>query len=788
MSSRWVVMVVAMVAAHFLPAARGQEPVENLKQFELKVVGPGGKPIPGAVVELRSKRAPTAEEIPKGTYLRPSPWGSFAKTDDQGVLVVKLPVSLRRFSLVIAIPGYGPYRAEWFSKDDPTVIPGRLTAELDLAWSVGGIVVDDAGKPVEGAKIRPSIDFKNRPGVTQLLGWGEQITTDAAGRWRFDNVPVSLGEVQVRINHPDFMPTWKTLPRDEFGVKGVDSPVAKIVLDRGLTVTGKVVDESGKPIAGALVRTGVHNDVRESRTGTDGVYRLTGCQPQPTRIVAWAPGRAIDMKEPLVERGMGPVDFTMKPGGHVRIRVLDHEGKPVPKARLVLHQWRTRFWSFDFDHINQLADENGVWTWNEAPLDEFKADICPPSGGMQSTDQPFVARAEEYVIRLLPPLVISGKVIDAETKAPVPEFQVMPGEKTSEGRISWDRGESLTARDGRYQNRPLRASFSHLVRIKAEGYRIAVSRDVKSAEGAVTIDFELTKANGVYAKVVTPANVSAAGAKIALGIAGAQINIKNGAIDEQSSFCPRETADDGGRFHFPAQDHDFQLVITHPSGFAHIRSRAEWGSARIIRLEAWSKVEGTYRIGGTPTAKAPISIKVFGHDSGGGHEGPNVFTTYQTTTDANGHFVFDRVFPGQGRVRRSLILAMGDGMTHVRSAREVDAIFPAGKTVHIDLGGSGRAIIGRLQPPEGSNEKVPWHLAIVQIVGGAGGYPDGASLLGALIDRDGSFRIDDTPAGDYSLSVSFVRNETLHLENYRFSVPDPAAEPIDLGVLKLEKR
>lgn len=35
---------------------------------------------------------------------------------------------------------------------------------------------------------------------------------------------------------------------------------------------------------------------------------------------------------------------------------------------------------FEFDHVNSYADANGVWEWNEAPVDEFKADICPPDG------------------------------------------------------------------------------------------------------------------------------------------------------------------------------------------------------------------------------------------------------------------------------------------------------------------------------------------------------------------------------------------------------------------------
>ena len=172
------------------------------------------------------------------------------------------------------------------------------------------------------------------------MGGGTDQKTDAAGKWHFDSVPVSMSEVFVDINHPGFRPIRRPLTRGEFGIERGREPVAKIVLDRGLTVTGRVTDEAGKPIVGALVRTKFLNDIREAKTGPDGVYRLAGCEPRAARIVVSAQGRAIDMKELNIEPDMGPVDFQMKPGGTVRIRVLDEKGNPVPKARIFFQRWR----------------------------------------------------------------------------------------------------------------------------------------------------------------------------------------------------------------------------------------------------------------------------------------------------------------------------------------------------------------------------------------------------------------------------------------------------------------
>src|SRR5206468_1173746 len=135
-------------------------------------------------------------------------------------------------------------------------------------------------------------------------------------------------------------PLRRPLTRAEFGLERGREAAARIVLDRGLAVTGRVTDEVGNPIAGALVRTKFLNDIREARTNSDGTYTLAGCEPRTAKIVVSAKGRATDMRELRIDPEMGPVDFRMKPGGKVRVRVVDEQGRPVPKARIFFQWWR----------------------------------------------------------------------------------------------------------------------------------------------------------------------------------------------------------------------------------------------------------------------------------------------------------------------------------------------------------------------------------------------------------------------------------------------------------------
>ena len=79
--------------------------------------------------------------------------------------------------------------------------------------------------------------------------------------------------------------------------------------------------------------------------------------------------------------------------------------------------------------------------------------------------------------------------------------------------------------------------------------------------------------------MLTPDGKPAAGAKLAMGIPGAQISVRNGDVGDSSTYAARVETDKSGKFHFPPQDGAITLVVTHPSGYAKIASgrRVETG-------------------------------------------------------------------------------------------------------------------------------------------------------------------------------------------------------------------
>src|SRR5262249_6072941 len=140
---------------------------------------------------------------------------------------------------------------------------------------------------------------------------------------------------------------------------------------------------------------------------------------------------------------------------------------------------------------------------------------------------------------------------------------------------------------------------------------------------------------------------------IVLGTAASQIEIENGEIQPHAVYSASQTSSDSdGRFHFAPQSEPFQIVMTHPAGFARLAS-GNGAIPETISLTPWAKVEGTFRVGQKAMAGIPLEIHSRGFDVSAQGE-PRIYSRFRTTTDKEGHFVFERAVPGTGRIGREI--------------------------------------------------------------------------------------------------------------------------------------
>jgi len=781
-------------------AKAGNTTAPAIPTFELRIVGPDDKPVPDARVTLVMTPRPNDVRLRAGTLVNKSRGSLVLKSDADGRVAVERPAHLDYLNYQIRKPGYG-YYWNWMNLQNKAVIElTPRTARLERAWTIGGIFVDSDGKPVPNVRIILQLQMTGG----QII-FSDRIWSNSKGVWKFESVPESMHAVTAQISEPKFMPENPTLNRAEFAVEPGHDPTAKITLKTGLTVTGKVTDDGGKPIAKALVRTSVNNDTRSAFTDNKGLYQLEGCGPGNARIVASARGRAPDLQEVEIGPSLGSVDFQLKPGNTIRVRILDEQGRPVPKAQVYFQQWRGQYQSFVFDRAPRESDVDGVWEWHEAPREELMASIGRP-GGMTLSNRPLSPRKEEYVFRVPSALVISGKVVDAESHQPIKGFRLMSGYVWMGQQVVWEQNNNAAATGSTYEIKKTYESGANLVRVEADGYMPAVSREVKSDEGKVTIDFELLKGKTVAATVLTPDGAPAVRAQVAIPGLGEQVMISGGEIQQQvgngnlgglvvglvRQFRParrgladvRET-DKEGKFRAEAKNTNCWIVVTHPTGYAELPGMPN-SNPRVIKLQRWARIEGTFQVARKLQAHAQMSL--FRSQFFFGQNSPQIMVHALQTTDAHGRFVFERVAPGQQQISPTRMNGSGDA--EMTSSMTVSANCAPGKTIHVDLGANGRPVIGQLRKLPDANANLKLSSAQIWVSQEGNQMPGDSQLqFNATPDREGNFAIDDIPPGNYSLGAYFPNAQNFQIQQHRFVVPKGNEKlwrrPVDVGVLTI---
>lgn len=429
-----------LVAAHLASAASQKPgPKEGEWKIQVRVVDSEGKP-------LTKARIGTVQDQEK--YDSPD----WHEGDEQGSYTLTVPNQCPKYLYILAkAEGYTPARAFWWNLPDrgEVVLPPEFTFKLEKAITVGGIVMDEEGKPVEGASVRFSASGNDPQESRVKSGVSGTFVTDRDGKWRCEDAPKEMTIASINIRHRDFASDFF-----EHSSKSIDHEIKKLLsqeyaytLRKGFSITGRIVDENDKPIEGvALVvcELNSHSANPIIKTDAEGRYRFERIATRPEvrvterialTISAYKPGYT-----PIQERvpGFGErpmhkstdkeriVDFRLDPGNTVTLRVVDSLGKPVKQAHVYIDNWgMTRALEHFRDHgIPQQTDANGIWKWTDAPFGEDIFLDVDQRGFARIRQHQLIVDAStiEETLVMKRPQIITGAVVDAMTKQPIKEF------------------------------------------------------------------------------------------------------------------------------------------------------------------------------------------------------------------------------------------------------------------------------------------------------------------------------------------------------------------------------
>jgi len=229
---------------------------------------------------------------------------------------------------------------------------GEVTDTLSIARSitlVGKVLTKKTNLPIGNAEVTVRKVHLSEPDAV--------VTTDASGDFTIKGL--SRGEYYIEVSADGYVQEEK-IPVSWI-LKDAVTNIC-IFMEPAARITGKVRDEKGRPVSGAVVsfkRT-------STRTGKDGSYALNVKAETADLIVAHK-DFALEVVELLevVEGDWRIVNITLKKGCLLKGRVTSN-GKPVSGARVKLIRYWRGFGAM-YVYERAITDDNGEYSFHITP-------------------------------------------------------------------------------------------------------------------------------------------------------------------------------------------------------------------------------------------------------------------------------------------------------------------------------------------------------------------------------------------------------------------------------------
>jgi RNA polymerase sigma factor (sigma-70 family) len=728
---------------------------------------------------------------------------SESTTDASGNARFALPdaTAVQYLHVTASRDGLVPVAITWRPDASSRTSPDRFLFQMEEATTVGGRVLDQDEQPVAGATVVIGAN-KRYPKSPQWVNVPSESTqTDATGRWSISNVPEQSDSVSLAAHHHLHLGEHPFYLLEEFKpLSGLREGSAVLRLQRGTLLEGQVLAPDGRPVPDAEVFYGegrrYGNSIPPVKTDAHGRFTM-GIKPGTITILT-AQHAGFGPAQQFIRVGTEPQKVTLAlPTPHqLSGRVVDGNGKSIARAELVV-SWSgpgrssPPAWGSEAIALVLTTDSDGRFVWNDAPDDGVFAQVG--AAGYLGKDVPLTPGAVNRIV-LVPPTTLKGKVVDAETGAPIPRFSLVHATIRNPGeRLIWQRGSTPSINDqakkapGSFECTFGRAAQRYLVRVEAEGYLPADSELFEPTGAPREFSFRLTKAEPIRGTLLRLDGSPAPNGVVYLVPAGDSLNLFNGDLDKYArKGAVQANVSSGGRFSLPPQKEDYLLLVLADAGFAIVHRR-DLPRDNALHLQPWARVSGTVRIGTRPAAKLDLHAQSDSEDLPTSPGEPRIFPHNRVTTDADGRFTFARLMPGH----YDFIRWVPNGMRRITIVNMAALDVVAGQSYDLKIGGSGRPVTGRLALPA----TIPWMVRKAAIESRtATGKP---VQHGVQMSVDGRFRAENIGPGDYQLRVSIHEPPSLDQCGWgrlvgefsrAFTVPSIPGmvrdDPLDLGTLE----
>lgn len=668
-----------------------------------------------------------------------------AKTDAQGNFDIKSLDPQLRFQVLAVAKGYQPKYVNDVDPANGKPVKIKLepieSADAAPDRSLRGRVVDAHGHPIEGAVVdMVGIETKDGGGSYGMLaGIDPLAVSDGNGEFLITaKKPFDMMDAKVSARTFADKP-FKKLPSGRLN---------QLVMTEGAALAGRVVRD-GKPLAGVSVgvsavdRTAGNNlghfEVGTSENGDFAfvnlppdadfeIYTLMGTMKKLGAVLE----RQIHTGKDGETTNVG--DLTALPAHRLAGRVVLADGQPLPaKTRLLIS--REAAW----DSMQIIPDQGGYFDTAGIPdeLISLSARVkgYRVSARNLSVDEmnPFqlIGRVDRDITNLVLMLergpdpqpdyshvdpdynqsrqrplrgaegvpdhsrewFVSGRVLDSETKEPVKNLRVTPGETDSFNRTRWNTLHAVDGTNGFYLTYFGKRVTQPVLKVEADGY-LPAGVNLQPCD-ATNLDFLLKRGSGPAGTLVTPDGKPAAGATLVL-LTGELNEAGLNSAGELSTYGNRSAmcvADTNGTFSFKPMFGMKWLAASASNGFTVV-SLKSLATNSTVTLQPYGTITGTLKRTSGPGTNETLDINFAGDNS------PHINLWRPTDTDAQGRFEFNNVPPSHLQISNREKISTGNGWSE-NPLQQVD--LKPGQTLEVKISAADRPAAPEMksyQPPQ----------------------------------------------------------------------------------------
>jgi len=611
------------------------DPNDFPRSIEFNVTDENGKPVKDVKLHVgvwQHQYRDQGPRFPSLDYL----------TDEKGTAKAKLPESYYIVRVWARAEGYVPLFIHWEEAQIKSGVrpPEKYELQMTTGSTVSGVIVDDSGKPVEGAIVQIKAESTRKPNAisAEFSNRINGYITQADGRWRSDSVPPEDDvRISISVKHSDF-------PDQRFSIETPNgrAKTAKSVLQTGVKLEGTILNADGFAVDSGVVAIG-NWQYETFPIGVGGKFETDWLpRDEKVNLTVFSPGSPPWTKAFDLAQGIKPQEIRLERAHKLKVKVVDESGAPIKGAYLQFEEWQQLRALYKIVE-SKTVDDEGKAQWNSAPADVVRFNVGA-RGYFFKSEIPLFADGKEHQIVLQRKIMAEGRIRDATTGESILNARVTPVIFLSPERVPdrpgiMRRDKTVTANDdGDFELEFHRQDCSFRLLFEAEGYQPFRSKMFKIGDVPDSFQVELKPATPTVKTIVDLQGNPIVG--ISAFITSPEERVERFDFKRFPEDATELRSDSKGQFKFQMRTKPFMLVAFSDQGIAELMIDPDQPDSKgKMTLNPWASLAGVLpevaRSQDTIVSVSPIKRKFYGTD-----------LEYQFKPTSNHNFLFDRLPAG----------------------------------------------------------------------------------------------------------------------------------------------